>query len=1032
MRRVLLPALVLSVATALTASVLSTSTSAAPGQGSGALGKGHLDMYRATVTADQAGDLVAQGVDVSAQRTVADGKVRVDLVLTKGEQAALAKQGVDAQLIRVKGGKTVRQFAAAQAADGYQVWRDYDGADGFDAYLRDVALRNPQIAKLEKIGETYQGRDILALKLTQSARDVRDGARPAVLYSATQHAREWISSETDRRLLDWIVTRWRANNKEVKALLKSNELWFVPVANPDGYQYTFEHERLWRKNLRDNDNSGTVNFGDGVDPNRNYPEKFDYDNEGSSGAQSNDTYRGPSAGSEPETQAMMGLMSRVGFEFQVNYHSYGPYLLYPAGWQTGTPTADDPIYYALAGNIDNPAIPTSRAGLSSDVLYVTNGEMNSWAQTVGTLAWTPELDPGCPGCGFVFPDDEALVQAEFEDNLPFALSVARSAATPSAPKSSLGITTKPFYLSSDDPFKSGTPGASFTFTKSYGDPQVVATLAKKSLGAITLRWRVNGGSTHSIAATEWNNGEVFGTEGQKYYHQVRGQVSGTSPGDSVEVWFTGGGQTSESFTYQAVSETNHRVLVVAAEDYTGVSPVQPGVTAPKYADTYLNALAANGIAADVYDVDANGRKAPDAIGVLGHYDAVIWETGDDSVTRNAGWGPGNVSRLALDIAYEARAYMNEGGRVLLAGKRSAWQFSGAGVGDQRYDPLGGSLPCSDPSVAYRCLLLRGSGDGVNDVLQYWFGASIVNPFAGSNAETGEIYPVQGLSTPFAGTSWGFDPAQFDNTSFITTSGLLPVSEYPQFASTPAANYIRPGGPFEPHAGSTYVYSKIADVSFKRLTKTVTVPAGGHLKFWASFKTELDWDFLTVEARHPGQDDWTTLPDLNGHTTTATGESCPEGWRELHPRLDHYQTLTDGTCSPTGTTGSWNAATGDSGGWGEWDVDLSAYAGGQVELSISYISDWSTQDIGVFLDDITEPDGSTTSFEGGFDGWTVAGPPEGSGPNATDWTRTGAGGFPEGAAVRTNRSLLLGFGLEEVDTDENRATIIGRAMDDLLD
>jgi hypothetical protein len=1003
---------------------------AAAGAAQGASRGGGLNMYRATIPDGKVGELVKQGTDVSAERAAGGGQVRVDLVLTRRERASLAARGIDAKLIRVKGGRTVKQFAAAQAAGGYNVWRDNDGPDGFDAYARRMARQNPQILKLEKIGETYQGRDILALKLTQSAREVPDGSLPAVLYSSTQHAREWIASETNRRLLEWYVGKWRANDKSIKSMLKANELWFVLIANPDGYQYTFDHERLWRKNLRDNNNDDQITGIDGVDPNRNYPEHFDYDREGSSSIQSSDTYRGPSAGSEPETQALVGLMTRVNFAFQVNYHSYGPYLLYPAGWQIGTPTADDPIYYALSGNIDNPAIPGSLAGISSDVLYVTNGEMTDWAQTTGALAWTPELDEGCTGCGFVFPDDEQAIQHEFEINLPFALSVARSAADPSAPKSSLGLTTKPFYLHSDDPFKDGTPGANFVFTKSYGDPQVVATLAKKSLGAVTLHWRVNGGETQSAATTEWNDGAVFGTEGEHYYHQVRGQVSGTSPGDSVEVWFAGGGQTSDSFTYQAVSETGHHVLVVAAEDYTGASPVQAGVTEPQYARTYVAALAANGITADVYDVDGNARSAPDALGVLSHYDAVVWETGDDTVTRNAGWGGGNVSRLAQDLMLEMRAYVNEGGRVLLAGKKATYQYSGAVVGSQRYDPQGSSLPCSDASIAYRCLLLRGSGDGVNDTLQYWFGAFLVNANAGSNP-SGGIYPVSGSSTPFTGLSWGFDPAATDNASFITMSGILPVAEYPQFASTPPANYQRPGGPFEPHTGSNYVYSNIADVSYKRLTKTLTVPAGGHLTFWTSFNTEEHWDFVTVEAHHVGQDDWTTLPDLNGHTSTDTGESCPAGWRELHPQLDHYQALSGGTCSATGSTGAWNAATGDSGGWQEWDIDMGAYAGGQVEVSISYISDWATQGLGVFVDDVTEPDGSSTSFESGLDGWTVAGPPAGSAPNASDWEPIGAAGFPEGAAVRTNRSLLLGFGLEQVDTDANRQAIIDHAMDDLL-
>ena len=59
--------------------------------------------------------------------------------------------------------------------------------------------------------------------------------------------------------------------RQVRALLRKNELWFIPVANPDGYEFTFDHERLWRKNLRDNNNDGQITVVDGVDPNRNFP-----------------------------------------------------------------------------------------------------------------------------------------------------------------------------------------------------------------------------------------------------------------------------------------------------------------------------------------------------------------------------------------------------------------------------------------------------------------------------------------------------------------------------------------------------------------------------------------------------------------------------------------------------------------------------------------------------------------------------------------------------------------------------------------
>ena len=189
----------------------------------------------------------------------------------------------------------------------------------------------------------------------------------------------------------------------------------------------------------------------------------------------------------------------------------------------------------------------------------------------------------------------------------------------------------------------------------------------------------------------------------------------------------------------------------------------------------------------------------------------------------------------------------------------------------------------------------------------------------------------------------------------------------------------------------------------------------------------------VEAHTPGQDDWTTLPDLNGNTTQETGDSCPEGWNELHPQVDFYQTVIDETtCEPTGKNGgAWNAASGSSDGWQRWTVDLSGFAtAGQVEVSIAYISDWATQGLGVFVDDITLPDGTSTSFEAGLDGWAVTGPPEGSAPNANNFTRTDASGFPVGNAIATPHSLLLGFGLEGV-AEADRNAVMARALDHLL-
>lgn len=998
-----------------------------------------LDAYTARgVTGEQLSMLARQGHDLTEAHPTGD-TTRVDLVMTADEAKKLRGQGVDVDLARVKGGQTVRQFAAAEAANGFTVWRSYDEAGGFRDQLVEAAKTYPGVTKLVKLGTTYQGRDILALKVTQGARGIKDGSRPAVIFSATQHAREWIAPEITRRIMNTYLQRWAADDEPTKKLLQQTELWFVPVMNPDGYQYTFTDERLWRKNLRDNNGDGVTQVGDGVDPNRNFPSHWGYDNEGSSPIPSSDTYRGPSPASEPETRAAIKLFDTAKAEFMVNYHSNGQWLLYNDGWQIGTPTADDPIYYALSGNLDQPAIEDFHPGLSSDVLYITNGEIDGYAQeATGTLAWTPELSPGCDGCGFVFPDDEALVQAEFERNLPFAESVAESAADPDDPKSNLGIKTKPFYLESEDAYKAGLPAVNLSFTTSYGDPQPVAVLAKRSLGAVTAKWKVNGGPTQSAPTKEWTGGDRFGMT-STHYHQVRGVVTGTDPGDSVEVWFEGGGERSPSFTYQAVSESGNRVLVVAAEDYTGASPVQPA-GGPHYLDYYLDALDANGVAADVYDVDARGRVAPDALGVLSHYDGVIWYTGDDVVTRTAGRGAGNVDRLALDEMMEFRAFMNEGGKVMYTGDWAGQQYTAA-VGNQFYDPQG-TIACNplpagvDPR---RCLLLRGSGDGTNDVLQYWFGGYLAVPGDGHD-EDGNVFDVNGIDDPFTGLDWSMNgPESADNqvstSSFISTSGILPEDEFPQFESWPSARWDKPGGPFEPHTGEQFVYSQIADVSYKRLTRTVTVPAGGGtLDFWTSFDTEIDWDYVFVEARTPNGNDWTTLPDINGHTTDATGESCAAGWRELHPQLDAYQTfdVATETCTPVGSSGEWHAASGNSAGWQDWSVDLSEWAGGSVEVSITYASDWATQNLGTFVDDVTLPDGTTTSFEDGLDGWTVPGAPDGSAANGNDWIVTTASGFPVGAGITTPDSLLFGFGFEGIATPAARNEVMERALEHLLD
>jgi len=213
----------------------------------------------------------------------------------------------------------------------------------------------------------------------------------------------------------------------------------------------------------------------------------------------------------------------------------------------------------------------------------------------------------------------------------------------------------------------------------------------------------------------------------------------------------------------------------------------------------------------------------------------------------------------------------------------------------------------------------------------------------------------------------------------------------------------------PRTGSQYAWSQRAEegASYKRLSRTITVPAGGaDLSFWVDRATEQDWDFFFVEAHPVGSGEWTTLPDANGHASQDTGSSCPD-WLVDHPFLEHYQTAEgDGSCSPSGTTGEWWAATGIGDGYEQWQVDLSDYAGGQVEVSLTYASDGIVQEAGVFVDDVVVSTGEgSTSFEADgdpLDGWQVPGPPVGSAPNENDWTATTAVEIePLGTAIQAS-------------------------------
>jgi hypothetical protein len=910
---------------------------------------------------------IREGPVVEGPRGIPMQTYNVETVISSIDEAKLSQEGFSWTEVPGKG-------PVKKIGEPYEVYHSFDEPiNGIKDQLRTIAATYPKIAQLKTFGHSIQKRPMLAMKLTNEKLGKKDG-KPQVLFVATHHAREWVATEMSMRLIKYLTSNY-GSDARVTDLLDNVEVWIVPVGNPDGYQYTFTNERLWRKNLRDNNGDGQITIADGVDINRNFDSHWGYDDEGSSPIWSSETYRGTSPNSEPETQALVDLIRQNDFKFALSYHTYQDLILYPWGWQVKTPSLDDSIFVAQAGTDANPAIFDSLLGHGYDPgvgadLYITNGEFTDWAYgEMGIPAYTVELTDTY---GFTFPDDEGMVQTVFEDNLEFALSLAESAIDPAHPVSSVGIPAEDAYH--------------VPVNLSYGTDQMIEVLSRNGL-SLTLTYSINGGAQQTAGFTEMF-GEYYNEEPGTYYSRYVAVISGQQAGDTVSYEVAGGGSVIPG-NYTVENDSGHPILVVAAEDYTGTNPTYSNNSAPNYLSYYTDALDAGGHDYDVWNVDVQG--IPTYAEVLSHYDAVIWYTGDDYAARI----PLNLATQEVEVL-NFRDFLNyDSGKLFATGQDLAWLAAAAGI-------------YSD------------------DFFQYYLGAMIDLDTGGIDGSTGLPFDVAGVSGDpvFNGLDFalqGGDGAgnQCCSSTFVLTNYFLP-----NFDNSLAARYVRPGGPFDPHSGSYYEYSQIADLSFKRLGGTFTIPTGSPtFKFWTSYDTEADWDYAFVEINEVGTNSWTTLPDLNGRTTTDTGLSCPAGWvDEIHPFLAHYM---DSTCNPTGSTGSWNAFTGNSSGWQQVEMDLSAYTGKTVELYISYASDWATQNLGVFVDDVELSGYPLEDFEGGTGNWSSS-IPEGS-IAFNNWERITGTGLPEGPAIRTPYSVYLGFGFEAIDSASDRATLMDQVM-----
>lgn len=252
--------------------------------------------------------------------------------------------------------------------------------DGFFTYaeilwhMDNLATLFPGLVKAKTaMGiNTIEGRPLYWMKISDNPNT--DEAEPEVLYNSAHHAREPASVSQLIMYMYYLCENY-ATDSEVQYLVNNEEMYFIPLANPDGYVYNETTDPfgggMWRKNRR---NNGDGSYG--VDLNRNYGYLWGYDNIGSSPSGWSETYRGTAAFSEAETQNIRNFANAHDFKLTLNNHTYGNLLIYPWGYAPIYTT--DSAQFAEYGEHLTTFNKYSYGTDMQTVLYSTNGTIDDW------------------------------------------------------------------------------------------------------------------------------------------------------------------------------------------------------------------------------------------------------------------------------------------------------------------------------------------------------------------------------------------------------------------------------------------------------------------------------------------------------------------------------------------------------------------------------------------------------------------------------------------------------------------------------
>lgn len=291
----------------------------------------------------------------------------------------------------------------------------------------------PNLVELRDIGNSYEGRDLWVVRVTNEA---VGGSKPRFFLMANVHGREMITPETAMVFLDYLLQNYN-QDPDVTWLLDWHEVHILISGNPDGHVRNEASEAYWRKNVKPYGSCSPSDIG--VDLNRNYAFKWGLDDSGSSPDPCDETYRGPFRASELETQAVQNYVLSI-FPDQrgsadtdpapanttgvlITLHSYSNLVLWPWGW-TSTPSPNSAGMKMLGEKL---AAYNNYTPQQSDVLYSTNGSTDDWSYgELGIPSYTFEM--GTSGDNF-FPSCSRY-DAIIQPNIPALFYAAKVSRTP--------------------------------------------------------------------------------------------------------------------------------------------------------------------------------------------------------------------------------------------------------------------------------------------------------------------------------------------------------------------------------------------------------------------------------------------------------------------------------------------------------------------------------------------------------------------------------------------------------------------------